>query len=472
MALSRNVPASVHLFERGGLFILLDVPSGSVYSVDPRVYRYLQVILREPQVTSLQCASQIGVEEDAIDEIEGELEQLIAAGCLFTPPVTPNEDTSGLTLKSLCLNVAHSCNFSCSYCFAHGGDYGGAAELMPERVARAAIDYLVGNSGSHRNVEVDFFGGEPLLDWPVVADAMAYARGTYPAKSWRFTLTTNGSLLRPDMMQVLDDYDVSLVLSLDGGKETNDRNRTFSNARGTFDAILDKIRAFSSRRAGGGYYVRGTYARNTLAFCRSVRDLHDLGFRYISMEPVVLSASSGLALTTEDLPAIRQQYEELIAYFVAEMRAGTGFDFFHFKLDLEAGPCVNKRIYGCGAGVEYMAVAPDGSLFPCHQFDGVSEFRLGNVLDTPCITAPAIVEAFAHANFLFAKESCRTCWARFYCSGGCLANNFALNHDLLKPYELGCSIQKERIEAALTVKVMESEPAASDGPTDSGGVLA
>lgn len=437
--------------------MLLDVPSGSIYSIDKRVYDYLQVVLENPQSTRESIQQTTGLEPEVIDEIESELERLIAAQCLFTSAERPTEDASQLILKSLCLNVAHECNFACTYCFANGGDYHGQVTLMSRDVARAGIDFLVRESASHRNVEVDFFGGEPLMDWDVVVDTMEYARSTYPQKEWRFTLTTNGSLLRDDMFPVLEAYDVSIVLSLDGGRTAHDANRVFRDGRGTFDTIIERIRHFTrTRDEEGGYFVRGTYARNTLGFAHSVRELHELGFKYISMEPVVLSADSALALQTSDLPAIRAQYEELISYFLGELKSGSGFDFFHFKLDLEAGPCLSKRIYGCGAGVEYMAVAPNGDVFPCHQFDGIEKFKMGNVLGNPVIDRPDLVAEFAHANFLFAKDACSTCWARFYCSGGCLANNYLINGVILKPYELGCAIQKERIEAALVVKAAES----------------
>ncbi len=436
--------------------MLLDVSSGSIFSLDERVHRYLQLVLANPSVEDAAIRRLMGLDAETITEIESELEQLIASGCLFTQAIRPAEDGSVLTLKSLCLNVAHECNFACTYCFAHGGDYHGEVTLMTQEVARAGIDFLVRESGSHRNVEVDFFGGEPLMNWDVVVVTMTYARSTYSAKKWRFTLTTNGSLLRDDMFPVLEENDVSVVLSLDGGRMVNDANRVFKKGHGTFDTIVERIRHFTRTRDEGGYFVRGTYARNTLAFAESVRDLHDLGFKYISMEPVVLSADSALALQASDLPAIRAQYEELIAYFLSELGSGTGFDFFHFKLDLEAGPCLSKRIYGCGAGVEYMAVAPDGHIFPCHQFDGAQEYRMGNVLVYPFLERPDLVAEFAHANFLFAKEECGSCWARFYCSGGCLANNYATTGALLKPYALGCAIQKERIEAALVVQAVES----------------
>lgn len=437
--------------------MLLDVPSGSVFSVDGRVYDYLQVLLEDPESTTEVVLQRTGLDAEIIHEIEAELERLITAECLFTEAERPTEDASQLVLKSLCLNVAHECNFACRYCFANGGDYHGQGTLMTHDVARAGIDFLVQQSSSRRNVEVDFFGGEPLMDWDVVVDAMDYARHSYPEKEWRFTLTTNGSLLRDDMFPVLEAYDVSVVLSVDGGRKTHDANRVFKDGRGTLDVILERIRHFTRTRDDeGGYFVRGTYARNTLGFAQSVRDLHELGFKYISMEPVVLSTESALALQKSDLPAIRAQYEELISYFLHELRSGSGFDFFHFKLDLEAGPCLSKRIYGCGAGVEYMAVAPNGDIFPCHQFDGIEEFKMGNVLMSPVISRPDLVSEFAHANFLFAKDECSACWARFYCSGGCLANNYLMNADILKPYELGCAIQKERIEAALVVKTAEA----------------
>lgn len=437
--------------------MLLDVPSGSIFAVDKKIYDYLRVILEDPGSTTQLVQDRTGLGVEDIHEIEGELERLIAAQCLFTVAGRPTEDSSQLILKSLCLNVAHTCNFACRYCFADGGDYRGQATLMSRDVAHAGIDFLVRESSSHKNVEVDFFGGEPLMDWDVVVDTMEYARTSYPGKMWRFTLTTNGSLLRDDMFSILEAYNVSLVLSLDGGRKTHDANRVFKDGRGTFDTILERIRHFTKTRdEEGGYFVRGTYARNTLDFARSsVRDLHELGFKYISMEPVVLSAESALALQSSDLPAIREQYEELISYFLHELRSGSGFEFFHFKLDLEAGPCLSKRIYGCGAGVEYMAVAPSGDVFPCHQFDGIDKFKMGNVLSDPVIDRPDLVAEFAHANFLFAKDACSTCWARFYCSGGCLANNYLINGDILKPYELGCAIQKERIEAALVVKAAE-----------------
>lgn len=436
--------------------MLLDVSSGSIFSLDERVYRYLQLVLADSSTQSESVQRPTGLDAQTIGEIEGELEQLITAGYLFTQAKQPTEDGSVLTLKSLCLNVAHECNFSCAYCFAHGGDYHGNATLMTREVARAGIDFLVRESGFHHNVEVDFFGGEPLMNWDVVVDAMAYARSTCPLKKWRFTLTTNGSLLRDDMFPVLEANDVSVVLSLDGGRTANDANRVFKDGRGTFDTVVERIRRFTRTRDEGGYFVRGTYARNTMAFAESVRDLHSLGFNHISMEPVVLSADSALALQASDLPAIRAQYEELITYFLGELGSGTGFEFFHFKLDLEAGPCLSKRIYGCGAGVEYMAVAPNGDVFPCHQFDGVQKYRMGNVLTNPVLESPELVAEFAHANFLFAKEECGSCWARFYCSGGCIANNYATTGTLLKPYALGCLIQKERIEAALAVKAAES----------------
>lgn len=455
MALSRILPASIHLFERGGFFVLLDVPSGSIFSLDERVYRYLHVVLADSLIDGETVQEMTGLGAETVTEIEAELEQLIAAGYLFTSATLPTEDGSVLALKSLCLNVAHDCNFSCVYCFAHGGDYHSKSTLMTQEVARAGIDFLVRESGSHHNVEVDFFGGEPLMNWKVVVDAMAYAQSVHPQKKWRFTLTTNGSLLRDDMFPVLEAYDVSVVLSVDGGRKTNDANRIFKDGRGTFESIIGRIRRFTQTRAEGGYFVRGTYARNTLAFANSVRELHDLGFKYISMEPVVLSADSAFALQISDLPAIRAQYEELIAYFLRELGSGTGFEFFHFKLDLEAGPCLSKRIYGCGAGVEYLAVAPNGDVFPCHQFDGIQEYRMGNVLMDPALNSRELMAEFAHANFLFAKEECCACWARFYCSGGCLANNYATTGTLLKPYVLGCAVQKERIEAALAVKAAE-----------------
>lgn len=455
MGLSVVLPASAHLFERGGFFVLLDVPSGSVFSLGEEAYVYLKVLMDKPDASRQELQVATGFSREVIQDIEQEFESLISSGCLFNATEQPIEDSSALTLKSLCLNVAHVCNFSCSYCFAHGGDYHDTTALMSKDIALASIDFLVRKSAEHSHVEVDFFGGEPLMNWPVIIETMQYACAAYPEKMWRFTLTTNGSLLREDMFPILEQYDVSVVLSLDGGRVTNDANRVFKDARGTFDTVVQRLRQFTTTREDGGYFVRGTYARNTLRFSQSVRELHEEGFRFISMEPVVLSADSAIALRDNDLPAIRSEYEALISYFISELHAGTGFEFFHFKVDLAAGPCVSKRIYGCGAGVEYLAIAPDGGIFPCHQFDGLEQYKMGNVLENPSIRRPDLSATFAHANFLYAKDECRACWARFYCSGGCLANNVAINGSLVKPYALGCAIQKERIEAALAVKAAE-----------------
>ncbi|BAL81548.1 thioether cross-link-forming SCIFF peptide maturase [Caldisericum exile] len=435
----------VHLFPFNGEFFAVDVNSGSLLNLDEITYFYLKSL---QETDSKEKAFNITKEKfgEVAFEIQEEVDELIRDGILFSKP--PKYFESNLILKSMCLNVAHSCNFGCLYCFAKKGNYGGSDALMSFDVAKAAIDFLAKNSSGRVTLEVDFFGGEPLLNFEVVKKTIEYAKETYKNKKWRFTITTNGSILTDEIEKFLYDNDVSIVLSLDGDKHVNDKYRVLRSGLGTFDLVFPKIKKVTEHRAeSGGYYVRGTYTHNTLEISKTVMDLHNFGFKYISLEPVV-TKEEDIGIKKEDLQILKKEYEHLAIEYVNSQKEST-WNFFHFNLDLEAGPCIQKRIHGCGAGVEYIAVSPDGSIYPCHQFDGIKETKLGDVFSG--ITNKELQEKFRKANFLFNKKECATCWARFYCSGGCLANNYTMNGDIFKPYEIGCDIQKMRIEAALYV---------------------
>ncbi len=438
--------SSVHLFSFNGEFFALDENTGSLLNLDEPSYYFLQKLIETQsfEKATLPTKEKFG---DVASEVFDEIQLLIKERALFSP--SPAYFESELTLKSMCLNVAHSCNFACKYCFAKKGSYGGGDAIMSVEVAKKAIDYLYDNSPGREILEVDFFGGEPFLAFETVKDAVEYARKTYPNKKWRFTITTNGSLLTTDEEQFLYDNDVSIVLSLDGGKETNDKYRVLKDGSGTFNLIYDKIKKVTEHRAeSGGYYVRGTYTHTTLEISKTALDLHNFGFKCISLEPVVIK-EAGIGIEESDLTKLRSEYERLAEKYV-ESQKKDSWNFFHFNIDLEAGPCVQKRIHGCGAGVEYIAVSPDGSIYPCHQFDGIEKTKLGDI--SAGITNKELQERFRKANFLFNKPECAICWARFYCSGGCLANNYTQNGDIFNLYEIGCDIQKMRIEAALYVQ--------------------
>ncbi|MGC8575658.1 MAG: thioether cross-link-forming SCIFF peptide maturase [Caldisericum sp.] len=436
----------VHLFPFNGEFFAVDVNSGSLLNLDDATYFYLEKLEETDSKEEAFNLTKEKYGKEIAQEIQEEVNELIKDGILFSKP--PKYFESNLILKSMCLNVAHSCNFGCLYCFAKKGNYGGSDALMSFDVAKAAIDYLAKNSPGREALEVDFFGGEPLLNFEVVKKTIEYAKETYKDKNWRFTITTNGSLLSDEIENFLFDNDVSIVLSLDGDKSVNDKYRVFRNGKGTFDLVFPKIKKVAVHRAeSGGYYVRGTYTHDTLEISKTVMDLHNFGFKYISLEPVV-TKEEDIRIKKEDLSILKKEYERLAIEYVNSQKDET-WNFFHFNLDLEAGPCIQKRIHGCGAGVEYIAVSPDGSIYPCHQFDGIKETKLGDVFTG--ITNKELQEKFRKANFLFNKEECAKCWARFYCSGGCLANNYVMNGDIFKPYEIGCEIQKMRIEAALYV---------------------
>ncbi len=438
--------SSVHPFKFNKKYLILDVNTGSLFDVDEPTFYFVKKLIETDSLEEAEKKTNAKFKNGA--EIRNEIERLYREQSLFSKP--PNYFESDLKLKSICLNVAHACNFACKYCFAKQGNYGEKNALMSFDVAKRAMDYLYKGSIGRKHLEVDFFGGEPLLDFDVIKKIILYTRSTYPDKEWRFTITTNGSLLTKEIEDFLYKNDVSIVLSLDGDKQTNDSFRILPDGTGTFNTIFPKILSVAKHREkSGGYYIRGTYTSKTMDISKTVMDLHNFGFKYISLEPVVTTDKT-INIEKKNLPVLRKEYEKLADKYV-ESQDKDEWHFFHFNIDLEAGPCIQKRIHGCGAGVEYMAVSPDGSLYPCHQFDGIEEMKLGNIWDG--IQNKELIEQFKKANFLFNKKECTDCWARFYCSGGCLANNYTMNHNIFKPYDVGCETQKMRIEAALYVQV-------------------
>ena len=359
-------------------------------------------------------------------------------------------------MKALCLHIAHDCNLACKYCFAEEGEYHGRRALMSFEVGKKALDFLIANSGNRINLEVDFFGGEPLMNWNVVKQLVEYGRSQEKEhnKKFRFTLTTNGVLLNDEIMEFCNREMSNVVLSLDGRPEVNDRMRPFRNGKGSYELIVPKFQKFAKSRGEKDYFVRGTFTRNNLDFGNDVLHYADLGFEKLSMEPVVASPEEPYSIREEDLPQIMDEYDRLAKEFVKRQKEGRGFKFFHFMLDLSQGPCVAKRLSGCGSGTEYLAVTPWGDLYPCHQFVGNEEFLLGNV-DTGVVNTK-VRDEFKLCN-VYAKEKCKNCFARFYCSGGCAANSFNFHGSITDAYDIGCEMQKKRIECAIMIRAALAE---------------
>ena len=354
-------------------------------------------------------------------------------------------------VKALCLHIAHDCNLACKYCFAQEGEYHGRRALMSLEVGKKAIDFLIANSGNRKNLEVDFFGGEPLMNWEVVKGIVKYGRSKEEQynKRFRFTLTTNGVLLNDEIMEYCNKEMSNVVLSLDGRKEVNDAMRPFRNGKGSYDLIVPKFQKFADSRNQDKYYVRGTFTRHNLDFSKDVLHFADLGFKQLSVEPVVAMSEEEYAIRESDLPQILEQYDKLAVEYVNRKKVGKGFNFFHFMIDLEQGPCVAKRLAGCGSGTEYLAVTPWGDLYPCHQFVGEEDFLLGNV--DMGVTNLKIRDEFKLCN-VYAKDKCRDCFAKFYCSGGCAANSYKFHDSITDAYEIGCEMQRKRIECAIMIK--------------------
>ncbi len=447
----------IHKFRLFGKNIVLDVNSGAVHLFDELAYELLDIFEGDGRQAVMDRLSGRYAAEDIAGALE-ELEELKRQGQLFTEDIyeeyLPAWDRKPV-VKALCLHIAHDCNLRCRYCFASTGDFGSGRTLMPPETGKKAIDYLIKASGGRRNLEIDFFGGEPLMNFNTVKETVYYAeeKGRESGKNFRFTITTNALLLNEEHKAFINEHMGNVVLSIDGRKEVNDRMRFRADGSGTYSAILPKIKDIADSRNQDGYYVRGTFTRENLDFSEDVLHLADLGFKQISVEPVVAAVNSGFDLREEDLPALFEEYEKLAAEYVRRHREGHGFNFFHFMLDLEQGPCVAKRLKGCGSGHEYLAVTPEGDLFPCHQFVGMDGFKMGNVYNEGALNEK-VRDMFKNST-IYTKEDCRSCWARFYCSGGCAANAFQFNKSLDRPYRVGCELEKKRVECAIWAKVCE-----------------
>ncbi len=449
----------IHKYSMNGLFIVLDVNSGAVHVVDEIVYDVLdfykelplnEIILRLSDKYSVESINEAYAE---IQELENE--KLIYSEDIYKE-VIPLIEKRDPVVKALCLHIAHDCNLKCKYCFAEEGEYHGKRELMSLEVGKKAIDFLIKASGKRKNLEVDFFGGEPLMNFDVVKGIVEYARSIEKeyGKNFRFTITTNGILLNDEIMDYINKNMHNVVLSIDGRKEVHDRMRPRAGGQGSYDNIVPKFQKLAESRNQTDYYVRGTFTRHNLDFGKDVLHLADLGFKQISVEPVVADPSEDYAIQEEDLPKIFAEYEQLAKDIIKRRKNGQWFNFFHFMIDLTGGPCVTKRLVGCGSGTEYLAVTPTGDLYPCHQFVGQEQFKMGTV-DTG-VEKMSIRKDFEQCN-VYNKPVCQNCWAKFYCSGGCVANSYNSHGDLITPYEIGCEMQKKRIECAVMIKALESE---------------
>ncbi len=456
----------IHQYKNNGYSIILDVNSGSVHVADPILYDAVEILsgrlsdMEEP--AELPEADRQAVltglagrypKEELLETLE-EIQALIDQEQLFAKDIYQDMvvdfKARRTVIKALCLHVAHDCNLACRYCFAEEGEYHGRRALMSFEVGKKALDLLIASSGGRRNLEVDFFGGEPLMNWKVVKDLVAYGREqeVLHDKKFRFTLTTNGVLLDEEVMDFCDREMSNVVLSLDGRKAVNDRMRPFRSGKGSYDLIVPKFQEFVKRRGDKDHYIRGTFTHHNLDFAQDAIHFADLGFKQMSIEPVVAPPEEDFCIKEEDLPQILEQYDLLAKEYIKRKKEGKGFNFFHFMIDLQGGPCVAKRLSGCGSGTEYLAVTPWGDLYPCHQFVGQGGFLLGNV-DTGVTNLP-VRDTFKLCN-VYAKEKCRDCFARFYCSGGCAANAYNLHGSITEAYDIGCAMQKKRIECAIMI---------------------
>lgn len=448
----------VHQYKNNGYNIVLDVNSGAIHVVDDICYDVVAMYETHTRDEIVEALAP-NYEREEIEEAIHEIQVLADGGELFTEDTYEGYITDfkkrPTVVKALCLHLAHDCNLACRYCFAEEGEYHGRRALMSFEVGKKALDFLIANSGSRRNLEVDFFGGEPLMNWQVVKDLVAYGREQEKIhdKNFRFTLTTNGVLLDDEVMEFCNREMANVVLSIDGRKEVHDRMRPFRKGAGSYDLIVPKFQKFAESRNQDKYYVRGTFTHYNLDFSEDVLHLADLGFKQISVEPVVAAPSEDYAIREEDLPQLFEEYDRLAEEMAKRHKNGKDFNFFHFMIDLEGGPCVAKRLSGCGSGTEYLAVTPWGDLYPCHQFVGNEAFLLGNVDEG--IKEQDTVDEFKCCN-VYAKEKCRSCFARFYCSGGCAANAYNFTGDICGAYDIGCELQKKRIECAIMLKAAES----------------
>ncbi len=456
----------VHQYKLNGYNIVLDSCSGSIHSVDEAAYDIIAMYKEkspEEIVRELleKYAHRSDVTEEELYACIADVAALEKAGKLFTPDNFASmagtfKERSGDVVKALCLHVAHTCNLNCSYCFASQGKYHGERALMSFEVGKRALDFLIENSGRRTNLEVDFFGGEPLMNWDVVKQLVEYARTQEEPhhKKFRFTLTTNGMLIDDDVIDFANREMSNVVLSLDGRKEIHDALRVDYAGNGSYDRIVPKFQKLVKARGGKNYYMRGTFTHANPDFTKDLFHMADLGFTELSMEPVVCAPGDSAALTPEDIEIVKQQYELLAVDMLRREKEGKPITFYHYMLDLTGGPCIYKRISGCGSGTEYMAVTPWGDLYPCHQFVGEEKYKLGNIWDG--VTNTALREEFRSCN-AYARPDCKDCWAKLYCSGGCAANAYHATGSIRGVYEAGCELFKKRIECAIMLKVAESQ---------------
>ena len=449
----------IHQYQQGGYNIVLDVCSGSVHVVDAVAYDIISMFesAEKEQILAAMAEKYPQLDAGDIAQCYDQVTGLKDAGKLFAPDTFApmagqlKQKTAGV-VKALCLHIAHTCNLNCSYCFASQGKYHGERAVMSYEVGKRALDFLIENSGTRRNLEVDFFGGEPLMNFQVVKDLVAYARSIEKekGKNFRFTLTTNGVLVDDDVIAWANRECSNVVLSLDGRKEIHDRFRVDYAGNGSWEKIVPKFQKFVQARGGKDYYMRGTFTHANPDFLKDIQTMLDLGFNELSMEPVVCAADDPSALTDDDLPIVMEQYEKLADLMLQRDKEGRPFTFYHYMIDLTGGPCIYKRISGCGSGTEYMAVTPWGDLYPCHQFVGEERFCLGNIWQG--VTNREIQKEFACCN-VYAHPECRDCWARLYCSGGCAANAYHATGSVTGVYEYGCKLFRKRMECAIRVAV-------------------
>ena len=447
----------IHKYSMNGYNIVMDTNSGAVHIFSDAAFAILDYlddnVPDEPPEYMIDKLKN-RFDEKTLRESYAEIRELYKKGQLYSKDdYAPfAKMLKGAPIKSMCLNISHDCNLRCRYCFAAQGDFGGARMLMPFNVAKNAIDFLIAHSGSRHNLEVDFFGGEPLMNFDVVKKTVAYARSLEKPhnKNFRFTITTNGLMLNDDNIDFINREMSNCILSIDGRKEVNDRLRVRTDGTGCYDEIVPKFQKLVARRPKDrDYYVRGTFSKYNLDFLNDIKHYLDLGFNEISVEPVVSDTKLDYAIQEEDLPRVFEEYDKLSKFMIERAKRGKGFDFFHFMVDLDQGPCAIKRLRGCSCGNEYVAVTPTGDIYPCHQFVGKSEWKMGNVLDNTL--DEDMKDRFALTN-VYSKPECRNCWAKFYCSGGCNANNMQYEGDILKPHTISCKLEKKRLECAVMIK--------------------
>lgn len=455
----------MHQFKMNGYNIVLDPYSGSVHSVDDLAYDIIELFKKETKDEIVSRLLEKYKDDNTITKSEildcyNDVCELEKSGKLFTKDVYENHafdfKNNNTVVKALCLHIAHTCNLNCEYCFASQGKYHGERALMSLEVGKKSIDFLIKNSGTRRNLEVDFFGGEPLMNFSVVKEIVKYAREQEKIynKNFRFTLTTNGLLIDDDVIDFANKEMSNVVLSLDGRKDVHDATRKTITGQGSYDVIVPKFKKLVDARGGKNYYIRGTFTHNNIDFTKDILHMADLGFKELSIEPVVCDPKEPYALTEDDLPIIKEQYEILAKEMIKRNKQGNGFTFYHYMLDLQNGPCIYKRISGCGSGTEYMAVTPWGDLYPCHQFVGDEKYKLGDIFNG--VTNNDVRNKFKLCN-AYARPKCADCWAKLYCSGGCPANSYHSTGDITGVYDYGCELFKKRIECAIMIQVAEED---------------